>query len=105
MAHRPTARFDAEAGEGVVDDLGEVVEIADDEGEDADIERLFDQAREHILVRRHRPEEPRQGDVYGDQHAGEPTNVALHETEAGIDIPREDAEEVIDDAGAAHVAY
>ena len=105
LAHRSAARLDAEAGEGIVDDLGEVVEIADDEGEDADIERLLDQPREHILIRRHRPEEPRQRDVDRDQHAGEPTDVALHETETGIDILREDAEEVVDDAGAAHAAY
>jgi hypothetical protein len=32
LAHRSAARLDAEAGEGVVDDLGEIVEIADDEG-------------------------------------------------------------------------
>ena len=105
LAHRAAARLDAEAGEGVVDDLGEVVEIADDEGEDADIERLLDQTREHVLVRRHRPEEAGECDVDRDQHAGEPAHVALHETEAGIDILREDAEEVVDDAGAAHVAY
>jgi hypothetical protein len=105
LAHRPAARLDAESGEGIVDDLGEVVEIADDEGEDADIERLLDQPREHILIRGHRPEEPRQCDVDGDQHAGQPTDVALHETEAGIEILREDAEEVVDDAGAAHAAY
>ena len=105
LAHRSAARLDAESGEGIVDDLGEVVEIADDEGEDADIERLLDQPREHVLVRRHRPEEPGQRDVDGDQHAGEPADVALHETETGIDILREDAEEVVDDAGAAHAAY
>ena len=85
--------------------LREVVEVADDEGEDADIERLLDQAREHVLVGRHRPEEAGQGDVDGDQHAGEPADIALHEAEAGIDVLGEDAQEIVDDAGAAHVAY
>ena len=105
LAHRPAARLHAEAGEGAVDYLGEVVEIAHDESEDPDIERLLDQAREHVLVWRHRPEEPSQRDVDRDQHAGEPADVALHETESGIDILREHAEEVVDDAGAAHAAY
>jgi hypothetical protein len=43
----------------VADDLGEVIEIADDEGEDPDIEGLLDRARECVFVRRHRPEETR----------------------------------------------
>ena len=37
-----------------------------------------------------------------DQHAGEPAHVALHEPEAGIDVLGEDAQETVDDAGAAH---
>ena len=43
-------RLQAEAGEGLEDDAGEVVLVADDEGEDADEERLLDQAREDVLV-------------------------------------------------------
>ena len=85
-AHRAAARLDAEPGEGVVDDLREVVVVADDEGEDADIERLLDQAREHVLVRRHRPEEAGERDVDGDEDAGEPAHIALHQAEAGIDV-------------------
>ena len=105
LAQRPAAGFDAEAGEGVVDDLGEVVVVADDEGEDADIERFLDQSREDVLVRRHRPEEAGERDVDGDEHAGEPADIALHEAEAGIDVLGEDAQKIVDDAGAAHVAY
>ena len=76
LAERPAAGLEAEAGEAIEDDLREVVEVADDEGEDADIERLLDQACEHVLVRRHRPEEAGQGDVDRDQDAGEPAHVA-----------------------------
>ena len=36
--------FQAKAGEGVEDDPGKGVKIADDVAEDADIERFFDQA-------------------------------------------------------------
>ena len=102
LAQRPAARLDAEAGEGVVDDLSEIVEVADDEGEDADIEGLLDQAREHVLVGRHGPEEAGQGDVDRDEHTGEPAHIALHEPEAGIDVLGEDPQETVDDAGAAH---
>ena len=102
LAQRPAAGLEAEPGEGVEDDLGEVVEVADDEGEDADIEGLPDQARDHVLVRRHRPEEAGERDVDRDEHAGEPAHIALHEAEAGIDVLGEDAQETVDDAGAAH---
>ncbi len=65
-------RQQAEAGEGIEDDQGEVVVVAEDEGEDTDIEGLLDQAGEHLLVRRERPEQARQGDVDRDQHARQP---------------------------------
>ena len=99
---RAAARLDAEPGEGVVDDLREVVVVADDEGEDADIERLLDQPREHVLVGRHRPEQTGERDVDGDENAGEPAHIALHESEAGIDVLGERPQEIVDDAGAAH---
>ena len=103
LAQRVAARLQAEAGERIEDDLGEVVVVADDEGEDADVECLLDQPREHVLVGRHRPEEARERDVDGDQHAGEPAHITLNEAEARIDVLGEDAEETVDNAGAAHV--
>src|SRR6185312_2167330 len=99
------AGFDAEPGEAVVDDLREVVVVADDEGEDADVERLLDEAREHILVRRHRPEEAGERDVDGDENAGEPPHIALDQSESGIDVLGERPQEIVDDAGAAHCVY
>ena len=36
---------------------------------------------------------------------GEPTDIALDQAEAGIDILGEDPEEIVDDAGAAHGRY
>src|SRR5208337_1759507 len=102
---RASASLDAEPGERVVDDLGEVVVFSDDEGEDADVEGLLDQPSEHVLVRRHRPEKPRKRDVDGDENAGEPAHIALHQPEAGIDVLGEGREEAVDDARAAHGAY
>jgi hypothetical protein len=42
---RAAAGDQAEARERIEDDRGEIVVVAEDEGEDADIERLLDQAR------------------------------------------------------------
>ena len=67
--------------------------MADDEGEDADVERLPDQPGDHVLVGRQCPEETGERDVDGDEHAGEPADVALHEAEAGVDVLGEDAQE------------
>jgi hypothetical protein len=48
----------AEAGKAVEDDFGEAIEIADEEGEEADIERLLDQPRDDVLVARSAQKRP-----------------------------------------------
>ena len=85
-AHGSAARFDAEPREGVVDNLREVVVVADDEGEDADIEGFPDEPRDHVLVRRHRPEQAGQRGVDGDEDVRKPADIALHKAEPGIDV-------------------
>ena len=102
---RAAAGLQAEPGERVVDDLGEIVVVANDEGEDADVEGLLDQPGEHVLVRRHRPEKAGERNVDRDENAGEPAHIALHQAEAGIDVLGEGREETVDDAWAAHGAY
>ena len=91
-AHRAATRLDAEPGEAIVDDLREVVVVADNEGEDADIKRFLDQPREHVLVGRHRPEQSRERYVDGNEYAGEPAHVALDQPEAEsiywVNVPR-----------------
>jgi hypothetical protein len=72
------------------------------EGEEADIEGLLDEADDDVLVRSHRPEEPGEGDVDRDQHAREPAHIALQEAEPGIDVLGEGPEEAVDDAGPVH---
>ena len=99
---RVAAGLKPQARERVENDLGEIVVVADDEGEDTDIEGLLDQPSEHLLVGGERPEQAGQGDVDRDQHAGEPAHVALNETEARVDVLGEDAQEPIDNARAAH---
>ena len=51
LAERSTPGLDAEAGEGIVDDLRQIIEIAEDEREHADIERFLDQPRDYVLRR------------------------------------------------------
>jgi hypothetical protein len=98
----PAARLQAETGKGVEHDGSEVVEVAQDEGEDTDIECLTDQPDDDVLVRRQGPEQPGEHDVQYDEHAGEPAHLTLQQAKAAIDVLREDAEEAVDDAGAAH---
>jgi hypothetical protein len=105
LAQAAAAGFEAEPGEGVEDDFGEVVVVADDEGEEADIEGFPDEADDDVLVRRDRPEQAGQGDVDRDQHAGEPLDIALQQPEPGIDVLGEGAEETVDDAGAVHCGW
>ncbi len=56
-------RLEPEPGEGAVDDVGQRREIVQDEGEDADIEDLLDQAAEDVGLAVHGPEQAGQGDV------------------------------------------
>jgi hypothetical protein len=95
----------SQARERVVDDLREGLVVTDDEGEDADIKRLLDKAGEDILIGRLRPEEASKRDVDRDEDAGEPSDIALHQAEPGIDILRECREKSVDDACAAHRVY
>ena len=43
-----------------------------------------------------------QGDVDGDEDAGQPLDIALNQAEAGIDVLGERPQEIVDDAGAVH---
>jgi hypothetical protein len=63
-------RLQAEAGEAVEDDGRETVEVGDDEGEEADVEGLFDQPLQDVLVYAPGPEQACERDVDDDQRAG-----------------------------------
>ena len=105
LAQCSAPSFEPEPGKRVEDDRGEIVEIADDEGEEADVEGLADEAGDYVLVRGHGPEEAGQCDVDRDQHAGEPAHIALQQAETGIDVLGEGPQKTVDDAGAAHRTY
>jgi hypothetical protein len=72
----PARRLEAEAGEALEDDAGEVVPVADDVGEDADEQRLLDQPRDDVLVGAPRPEQRRQRHVDDDQRGRDERHLA-----------------------------
>ena len=91
-----------EARKAVKDDFGKLVEIADEESEEADIERLLDQPRDDVRLARKRPEQAGERDVERDQRLRQKSDITTEEAKAGIDIGREHIQELVDDAAAAH---
>ena len=90
---RRTARaggLQAEAGKALEDDRGEAVPVADDVGEDADEQRLLDQAGDDVLVGAPGPEQRGERHVDDDQRGGEEADLAAEQAEAAIDVAGED---------------
>ena len=96
------ARLQAEAGEALEDDAGEIVPVADDVGEDTDEQRLLHQPGDDVLVRAPGPEECGQRHVDDDQRGGDEGDLAAKQAEAAVDVTGENTQKVVDDAGAAH---
>ena len=102
VGHAGAGRLQAETGEALEDDAGEAVPVADEEGEDADKERLLHQARDDVLVGAPGPEQGGERHVDDDQRRREEGDLAAEQAEAAVDVAGEDLEETVDDAGAAH---
>ena len=77
-----TSGLQAEAREGVEHDLGEAVEVANQEGEKADVEGLLDEVRQHILIGAPGPEQTRDRHVKHDEGRGQKRDVAAEQAEA-----------------------
>src|SRR5262249_30037297 len=91
--------LEAEPRERVEDDLGEGVEVADQEGEEADIERLFYKARNHVVIGAPGPEKARKRYVDDDQRGGKKRHLAAEQAKPRIDVAREYFGESVDHAG------
>ena len=78
-------------------------EVADDEGEEADVERLLDQALQDILIGTPCPEQPGKCHVDSDQRGREKPDLPAKKAKTGIDIGRKGREEPVDDADIIHV--
>src|SRR5262249_7769435 len=78
------------------------VEVADQEGEEADVEGLADEPGDDVLVGCDRPEQAGERDVDRDQRGREKRDLGAEQSEAGIDVGGEDLQEAIDDPRAPH---
>ena len=95
--HRAAARFYAELCKTVEHDPGEQCEIANDEGEEADIEHLLQKAGDHICVLAQRPKQTCQRDIDRDQRGREISNIPRQQAEAAIDVRNKGRKEGVDD--------
>ena len=100
---RRARRLQPEPGEGLEDDVGEALEVVEQQGEEADVEHLADQLRRDVVLAHQRPEQPGQRDVDGHQHAGQEGHVAGEQPEAGVDVAAEGLGEAVDDGEVVHV--
>ena len=92
-------RLQAETGEGIEHDLGKCVEVADQEGEEADVERLLDEVSEDVLAGAPGPEQARERYVDGDQRRGKKCDFPTKQAESAVDVAREDLGKTVDNAG------
>ena len=99
---RGARRLQAEPGERLEDDVGQALEVVEQQGEEADVEDLADQLRQDVVLAHQRPEQAGQRDVDGHQHAGQEGDVAREQPEAGIDVAAEGLGEAVDDGEVVH---
>src|SRR3546814_7799525 len=83
----------AYAGKAQIDDLGEAVPVGDEESEEADLQGLLDEPRDHVVTFAPGGEEQRQRHVDHDQRARQKSDVARDQAEARIDVARKQIEE------------
>ena len=74
--------FEAKAGKALEDDLREVVPVADQVGENADEQRLLDEARENVVIGAPGPEQRGERHVDDDQRRGDEGYLAGKQPEA-----------------------
>ena len=83
------------ACEGGKDDLGQPVEVADDEGERAYIEGLLEELR-NCIITPIGPDQAGKGDVYDDQRRRQKGDLPTEQPETGVDVERESFENLLE---------
>ena len=73
------------------------LEVAEQQGEKADVEHLADQLRRHVVLAHQRPEQAGQRDVDRHQDGGQERHVTRQETETAVDVAAEGLGEAVDD--------
>ena len=99
------AGFQTKPGKGGKDNVGEALEVVDQEGKEADVEDLADQLGKDVVVARQRPEQAGQRNVDGDQNAGQEGDVAGEHAEPGVDVAAEGFREPVDDGEVVHAVF
>ena len=100
--HAAARSLEAKASKALEQNGRKMREVADDPGEDADVERLLHQPLQHVLVGAPGPEQGGDGHVDDDEGRGQEPDFAAKQAEAGIDVAGEDREEAVDHAGIVH---
>ena len=100
--HAAATGLQAKPGKALKHDASEIREVADDEGESADVERLLDQALQHILIGAPGPEQGSYGHVDDDESGRQEADLTAEQAEAAVDILGEDRQKLVDDAGIIH---
>src|SRR5690606_6616923 len=73
--------------------------------EDADEDGLLHQPGDDVVLGTPGPEQGGERHVDDDQRGGDEGDLAAEQAEARIDIAGEDSQELVDDAGSAHLSY
>src|SRR3546814_12520091 len=86
----------AYAGKAQIDDLGEAVPVGDEESEEADLQGLLNEPRDHVATLAQGGEEQRQRHVDHAQRARKTTDYARDQSAARIYVPRNHQMQQID---------
>src|SRR3546814_1463712 len=81
--------IEAKPGEALKDDPRQAVPVADDVGEDADEQRLLDEASKEVVVGAPAPEQSGQRHVDDDQRRGNERHLAAEQAEPAVNITGE----------------
>jgi hypothetical protein len=99
---RDPCGLQSEAGEGLEDDVGEALEIVEEQGKEADEEDLANELRRNVVLADRRPEQARERNVYAHEGTRQKSDVASEKPKSRIDVAAECFSETIDDAEVVH---
>jgi len=95
---------DAELGKAFEEDAGQQRKVAEDQGEEADIEHLLQKRGDDIGLGRQGPEETGERDVDDNQCRDEIGHIPGQQPEAAVDIGDEGFQEPVDDVHLFHAS-
>src|SRR3546814_19467493 len=94
---RAATGLQAKPGKALEHDASEIGEVADDEGESADVERLLDQALQHIFIGAPGPEQGGYGHVDDNEGGRQEADISAEQPEAAVEHLGEDHKQLSND--------